>query len=329
MEGIRDYLAHVKVGKKQTHLNMTLFPLLAPDNGEPDYLTLDEALEGEQIEVTEMSESGSVPDLRLINRGKQKVLIIEGEELQGAKQNRIINSTFLIDGNCELVIPVSCVEEGWWSYRSEKFSSGKEFMPASIKREHQQAVKASLNRGEGFRSNQSTIWEEISAKGERLQAESSTGAMADIFHKEETRLSDFVRAFRPVDCQVGAVFGINGKIVGAECFGYNDTFSRFFDKLVRSYALDAIDWLEEGTASSVSTDKGRNFLESVGKAKMESRASLGLGQDIRLESATVSGTALSFDGLLLHLSAFKKEKRNNSKEREYQRFSSRRDRRIY
>ncbi|MBI4774226.1 MAG: hypothetical protein HY788_08610, partial [Deltaproteobacteria bacterium] len=92
--------------KKQTHLNMTLFPLLAPDNGEPDYLTLDEAIEREQIEVTEVSESGSVPDLKLINRGKQEVLIIEGEELQGAKQNRNVNSTFLIDGNCELMIPV-------------------------------------------------------------------------------------------------------------------------------------------------------------------------------------------------------------------------------
>ena len=265
MEVIRDYLAHVKVGKKQTHLNMTLFPLLAPDKGDPDYMTLDEAIEREQIEVTEVSESGSVPDLRLINRGKQKVLIIEGEELQGAKQNRIVNSTFLIDSNCELVIPVSCVEEGRWSYRSERFRSGKTFMPASIKREHQQAVSESLDRGEGFRSNQSTIWEEISAKGERMQAESSTGAMSELFNKEETRLSDFVRAFRPVDCQVGAVFGINGKIAGAECFGYNDTCSRFFDRLVRSYALDAIDWIDEGSASSVRTDKGRSFLESVGK----------------------------------------------------------------
>ena len=329
MEVIRDYLAHVKVGKKQTHLNMTLFPLLAPDNGDPDYVTLDEALEREQIEVTEVSESGSVPDLRLINRGKQKVLIIEGEELQGAKQNRIVNLTFLIDCNCELVIPVSCVEQGRWSYRSERFSSGKEFMPASIKREHQQAVRASLSKGEGFRSNQSTIWEEISAKGERLQAESSTGAMADIFHKEETRLSDFVRAFRLVDCQVGAVFGINGKIVGAECFGYNDTCSSFFDRLVRSYALDAIDWIDEGTPLSVSTDKGRSFLESVGKTKPETRDSLGLGQDIRIESATVSGVAMSFDGLLLHLSAFKKEKGRNSRGSDYQRFSARRDRRVY
>ena len=94
MDTIREYLAHIKVGKKQTHLNMTLFPLLAPDNGDPDYLTLDEALEQEEIEVTEVSESGSVPDLKLVNRGKRKVLLIVKGRTTGAKQNRIVNSTF-------------------------------------------------------------------------------------------------------------------------------------------------------------------------------------------------------------------------------------------
>jgi hypothetical protein len=44
-----------------------------------------------------------------------------------------------------------------------------------------------------------------------------------------------------MDCQVGALFSINGGVIGLECFGYDGTFERFFSKLVKSYALDAID----------------------------------------------------------------------------------------
>ncbi len=328
MEPIREYLAYVKVGRKQAYLNMTLFPLLAPDNGEPEYLTLDEALEREQIEVTEVSSSGSVPELKLINRGKQQVLIVEGEELHGAKQNRIVNSTFLVDGSCELVIPVSCVEQGRWGYRSERFRSGGQMMPPSLKRAHQQAVRTSLRRDQGFRSDQNTLWEQISAKGERLHTESATGAMADIYQKEEPRLSEYERAFRLTDAQVGAVFGVNGKILGAECFGFKHTFAGFFKKLIRSYALDAIDWFEQESPSKATAEKARAFMESVGTADTEVRNSLALGHDFRLESDFLTGAALAFNEKVLHLSVFKKESSGNSGKGHYDRFSDRRSRRA-
>ncbi len=327
MEVIREYLARVKVGKKQAHLNLTLFPLWSLQEGEPNYLTLDEAMEQDQIEITEVSASGSVPDLLLVNRGTQKVLVLEGETLVGAKQDRIVNSTFLADGPCELVIPVSCVERGRWSYRSRKFHSGREIMPARMKRDHQEAVRASLSREEGFRSSQDSLWEDISSRSRRHHTHSSTEAMSDIYRTESSRLSEFVSAFRPVHGQTGALFGINGAIVGAELFGYEDTFSRFFQRLVRSYALDALDWMEGEPLRSVAAGKARAFLESAGKARAETRSSLGLGQDLRLESVSVSGTALNVDGLLLHLSMFKKERGNNPKQGEYQRFSARRSRR--
>jgi hypothetical protein len=44
MEAIQIFLEKVKLGGKQSHLNMTLFPLLASDAGAPDYLILEEAL---------------------------------------------------------------------------------------------------------------------------------------------------------------------------------------------------------------------------------------------------------------------------------------------
>jgi hypothetical protein len=40
MDPIKDFLEIVKPARAQPHRNLTLFPLLAPESGDPDYLTL-------------------------------------------------------------------------------------------------------------------------------------------------------------------------------------------------------------------------------------------------------------------------------------------------
>ena len=46
--------------------------------------------------ITEISTGGSVLELKLVNKPPDKVLVVDGEELMGAKQNRIVNVSFLI-----------------------------------------------------------------------------------------------------------------------------------------------------------------------------------------------------------------------------------------
>jgi len=327
MEQIISFLEIVKVARKQVHQNITIFPLLAPDGIEPDYLTLEQALDQNLIQITELGAEGSVPELKLTNSGKKKVLIIEGEELIGAKQDRIVNSSFLIAGNTEVVIPVSCVEQGRWSYRSEAFESGKKMMPASLRREHQEDVKFSLKRGRGYQSDQSRIWDNISEKSARMSVESPTHAMAYVFDSYEDTLSEFLNKFQLIEWQVGAVFAIDGKILGLEGFGCYDTFKRFFDKLVKSYALDALDSRDTSRKDSVPPDKARRFIASALKSKGERHTSIGLGTKTTFESRTVSGAALVEGDRILCLSAFKKEKSSGSPGVGFQRFSHRRRRR--
>jgi hypothetical protein len=178
MDAIQTFLGTLKQGGKQSHLNMTLIPLLASDAGDPDYIILEEALSQGVVDVTEVSQGGSVPDLKLINKSPSKLLVVDGEELVGAKQNRIVNASFLIASQTEITVPVSCVEQGRWAYRSQKFAYGEKVMPPSMRREHQKVVAMSLDEGVGYRSNQGMIWNEIALKSERMAAHSATGAMA-------------------------------------------------------------------------------------------------------------------------------------------------------
>jgi environmental stress-induced protein Ves len=64
------------------------------------------------VEVAEVDESGQFSRLKVINRSDLSVLILDGEELVGAKQNRIVNTTILIAAESVTIIPVSCVEQG-------------------------------------------------------------------------------------------------------------------------------------------------------------------------------------------------------------------------
>jgi hypothetical protein len=59
--------------------------------------------------VTDVSEAGSVPFLTVANRADRPLLLLDGEELIGAMQNRILNTTVLMDAHTEVTIPVSCV----------------------------------------------------------------------------------------------------------------------------------------------------------------------------------------------------------------------------
>jgi len=323
---IQNYLNEAKIGRRQSQRNLAMFPLLSSYAVGLEYITLDEALSEGLVEVMERDEAGSVPELKVINKSPCMILILDGEELVGAKQNRIVNTTILIQGKTSTVIPVSCVEQGRWAYESRAFGSEERLMAAELRAKKSEQVHRSIRRADGFRSDQSAIWREISSKAARMEADSPTMAMAEIYKKKRSLLADYVEYFRLVEMQVGAVFMINGRVVGLDTFGRTETFGKVFRKLIESYALDAIDWSEQESLGRHLKSKVTKFLWAASNTTVESHRSVGLGTDIRLESRTLTGFALAHEEKILHLSVFARS--NGSSEGRYtarmQRFSSRR-----
>ena len=329
-EIIKNYMDRIQIGAEQSYKNLAIFPVLSDHFMPFDYLTLDEALSKNLIEVVEIDEGGSVPDLKVINKSEVMVLILDGEELVGAKQNRIVNTTLLIPAKETVLIPVSCVEEGRWSYDTERFHSEKRIMAPTMRAMKTRQVNYSVRQSGDFRSDQGAIWNEISAKASRRQAESDSMAMAEIYKKERPAIDDYLENFAMVDSQIGAIFLINGKVVGMDCFGKAETFEKTFKKIVESYALDAIDWYDEKVESKRSKAKVNNFLKTANDAQVETHPSVGLGTDCRLDSNKCTGFALSHEDQVLHLSVFACElggKKTKPSSR-MQRFSSRRRTRM-
>jgi hypothetical protein len=210
---INDALNAIDVGLSQVFKNITMFPLLRQDAKESNYLTLDEALEAGTARVTEVSEGGNVPELQFLNEGDIPVLLLDGEELVGAKQNRVLNLSILAPANTSINIPVSCVEAGRWAYRSRNFSSSPRTMYAKGRAVKSSHVSMSMRESGSRRSDQSALWENIAAKSERMSVASETGAMSDIYEHKETGVNEFVEHFRPIEGQIGAVFAIAYSLV--------------------------------------------------------------------------------------------------------------------
>ena len=320
---VTDFFGQLKIGGKQSFKNLSMYPLLSDYHVTFDYYTLDEALDKKSIEIIEVSKDGSVPDLKVVNKSSTMVLIIDGEELVGAKQNRIVNTTILVPGDSTIVIPVSCVEQGRWSYKSPVFSSEDRIMSSNLRAMKSQQVNYSVREERSFRSDQGALWEEISNKANRHDAPSPSMNMGEIYEKEKFGLGEYEAGFNKTVSQIGAVFMINGKIAGMDCFGKSETFSSVFRKLIRSYALDAIDWFKEEKEFKVLKSKVTNFLKDASKANIETQKSVGEGIDCRLETIKLTGFALCHEDQIPHMSVFGKSDNGMGNSR-MQRFSQRR-----
>jgi len=140
-------LEGIALGEPVRHMNLAMYPLLREAAAAPDYLTLDEALALGKVEVTEVSEAGHVPELKFRNEAEKSVLLLDGEELVGAKQNRVINLTILAPARSTITIPVACVEAGRWRHNSPRFMTSRHAVFSDMRAAKAASISESLRTG--------------------------------------------------------------------------------------------------------------------------------------------------------------------------------------
>jgi len=151
-------LPEVHVGDPLRHEALSVFPLFGPANGRADYLLSDEALAAGAVTVEEVGQTGSVPTLVVTNQADSLVLFLEGEELRGAKQNRVLNTSVLVGARTKTTIPVSCVEQGRWRYTSASFGHSGSHSSSKLRHILKESVSRSAKEGRGHDSDQGEVW---------------------------------------------------------------------------------------------------------------------------------------------------------------------------
>ena len=286
----------IQLGEPVAHRGIVLTPIFPRLSPKADYLTLDQALPL-GFRVTEVDAAGAVPVLAVHNPLVKDVLLYDGEELIGAKQNRILNVSVLVAAGSKTQIPVSCVEEGRWHARSAAFAAARHAAhPELRRRKNVQLLAEPLARGVA----QQVVWAEVRVKAASLGASSPTGAQADTFVSREDDLGVLRAAFPAVPGQCGAVLALGDSL----CLDYvslPEAWTRLYPKLLDGYLLDALARLDGKPARAETVAA---FVARVANGATRREPSAGRGKDIRLSGEGVIGSGLELEGELLQLSAF-------------------------
>ena len=146
MDHVKTTLSALTLGEPATHRGLTVIPLTSEPEGNLKYILLEDGLDRDLVTIREVSEGGSVPELTVENRSALPLLIVDGEELVGAKQNRVANLTMLIPAEKATDIPVSCVEAGRWSYNRRDFGVSNRVQNARGRAEKVQDVRMAMRQ---------------------------------------------------------------------------------------------------------------------------------------------------------------------------------------
>ena len=280
-----------------------MFPVFGQTIGDKQAMeTLDEALEAGSASVAEVSAQGSVPELVIVNLGKECLFLLDGEQILGAKQNRTFNLSMLLPPSSETVVPVSCLESGRWSMRGGKVRAAGHAHFASGRANKLRSVSESLANERKFASDQHQVWSDIDAKFAAGSRQSETSSEAEYFAGREAEIEPNLTAFEAEPNQCGAIVGVGSRIVGVDVFATSELYSALGMKLLKSYLLDAVD--ERAPAAPPSIARVKDVVKELFAAPAKAYPAPGLGETLRWSSPRGSGAMLVNQGRCVHAVAF-------------------------
>ncbi len=295
-DAIEAYASRLQVGPPERHQNLTLFPMSAEGAIVPEVeLTLDEALEGGWLEISELKPA-EVGRVHLRNRAKEPVFIMGGEMLLGAKQDRIVGDDLVVPPGAALVIPVYCVEHGRWVAETEAFRSAGALAGSEVRKARQ-------------RADQGGVWSRVASEQSRLEAPSETGALRSVRESEQVQgkmrpysraLGDFAEDHPKAR---GVVACVGGEIIAADLFGSRRVFRTLWPKLLESYVIDAIGRPAWGTIPDAV--QIRRWLQGVERADKTRKPTPGAGALYELRGGGIMGSALVHQEGVVHMELFK------------------------
>ncbi|MBR5503185.1 MAG: tubulin-like protein [Methanobrevibacter sp.] len=291
----------LEVLEKQTYKNVQVVPIKTDAFAKKDFITLKKGIEMGLVSVREL-DSEQVNTVVCKNDAVVPLLLIDGDEIVGAKQNRIMNETLLIPANSERKIPVSCTEHGRWRFDSDvkkEFGLSNYSLNFDTRRVKNRARRES-------RDYQSDVWNHISKLENRHAFKSRTSALNDNYQHSKITQDDYLKNLNIVDGQNGVICFINGEFKGIELFYNHIIYKEYHEKTLRSYIIEAI---ADGGEKAISDNEMfrviNGELNDISSSAFEEYHTVGLGENLKFGTKDASGSGLIFEDELIHMTYFK------------------------
>lgn len=231
-----------------------------------------------------------VNSLVLVNNSKRPLLLLAGEIVSGGKQDRVIGKDRIVPAESDPIdLSVFCVEPGRWVASTAHFgasqalygnasgvSSANAPAPMAIMAQPSVRAKAMANKDQqavwdAVKKQKEEVTVEVSAASPTLQTEmAQVSSYAKVNENAEVRkqvdeivkpieqnYSSLIHQLRDRNA-VGVVVAVNGRIIWADIFASSDLLTKYWPKLVRSYASEA--YVTRAKEMEVSVNQAQNFL---------------------------------------------------------------------
>jgi sulfur carrier protein ThiS len=277
------------------HGNLTVFPVVsALSYDTTEFLTLDEGLRSGEVIVTESgnvqplmrrlrtptpSRGAQVNQLVLVNNSKRPLILLAGEIVTGGKQDRVIGKDRIVPSESDPIdLGVFCVEPGRWTGNSDRFGVATKaggVVPTPMAAPNVRS-KAMADK------DQQKVWSEVgktrAAMAETVTVEAApainaTSSYARVMDNNEVKqqvdsvaepiqrnYQSLMRQLRDQNA-VGVAVAVNGQIVWADVFASTNLLEKYWPKLVRSYAAEAV--VSRAQSREVDVRQAQEFLNHL------------------------------------------------------------------
>lgn len=239
-------------------------------------------------------DGAEVNRLVLVNNSKRPLLLLAGEVVTGGKQDRVIGKDRIVPAESDPIdLSVFCVEPGRWVATSAHFGASEAMYggiaagsvhgaappPMAIMAQPSVRAKAMADK------DQNEVWNEVNKQKAAMTVEvagvapqirtemAQTSSYAKINENAEVKKQVDAVA-KPIEQSyqsligqlrdrnaVGVVVAVNGRIIWADVFASTDLLGKYWPKLVRSYASEAI--VTRAKEMEVTDKQAQAFLDGM------------------------------------------------------------------
>jgi len=243
-----------------------------------------------------------VNTLVLVNNSKQPLLLLAGEIVTGGKQDRVISKDRIVPPDSDPIdLSVFCIDPGRWVESSAVFGASAKAPVSSF------MVQPSVRENAMAAKSQQQVWDSVHGSIAALEAapmpsggpmraapRPATTSYAKAMQSDEFRekvddaAAPLMKSREEIMAQlrkegaVGVVVAVRGEIVWADIFSSTDLLSRYWTKLVRSYAAESL--TAGDTHSTPTVADAQHFLETPKGGTESSEGSVGIYRYEELKS---------------------------------------------
>ena len=277
--------------------NLTVFPVTSKSYDTAEFLTLDEGLRSGDVVVTEAGQlrglirrrpggpdvarfirDAEVNRLVLVNNSKRPLLLLAGEIVTGGKQDRVIGKDRIVPPESDPVdLSVFCVEPGRWTAMAGKTGfdtagRGNALFAAPAVRSKAMSAKSQQQVWDEVRNSQQVMSQNVAVAGAATEVQTESSYAGVMNNREvDKKINDVAapieRNYETVIHQlrdknaVGVVVAVNGDIIWADIFASTQLLQKYWPKLVRSYAAEAV--VTRAKGGEVTTKEAQKFLDNL------------------------------------------------------------------